>query len=55
MATIVKLSALSTLKKRLNTALKDNSGGVDTKKYSGVIKLKEDAVLIQKKLRNEWE
>lgn len=29
--------------------------GVDTKKYCGVIKLKEDPLEIQKRLRNEWE
>ncbi|WP_162923680.1 hypothetical protein [Arachidicoccus soli] len=29
--------------------------GVDTKKYCGVIKLKEDPLAIQQKMRNEWE
>lgn len=29
--------------------------GVDTKKYCGVIKLSEDPLEIQKKMRNEWE
>ena len=29
--------------------------GVDTKKYCGVIKLKEDPLVIQKKMRDEWE
>jgi hypothetical protein len=29
--------------------------GVDTKKYCGVIKLKEDPLLIQKKMRDEWQ
>jgi hypothetical protein len=29
--------------------------GVDTKKYCGVIKLKEEPMLIQKKMRDEWE
>jgi hypothetical protein len=28
--------------------------GVNTLKYCGNIKLKEDPLLIQKKLRNEW-
>jgi hypothetical protein len=31
------------------------SKGVDTKKYCGVIKLKEDPLVIQKKMRDEWE
>jgi hypothetical protein len=29
--------------------------GVDTKKYCGVIKLKEDPQGIQKKMRDEWK
>jgi hypothetical protein len=29
--------------------------GVDTKKYCGTIKLKEDPLTIQKKMRDEWE
>ena len=28
---------------------------LDSKKYCGVIKLKEDPLIIQKQLRNEWE
>ncbi len=28
---------------------------LDAQKYCGVIKLKEDPLVIQKKLRNEWE
>jgi hypothetical protein len=29
--------------------------GVDASKYCGVIKLKEDPLAIQKKMRDEWE
>jgi len=29
--------------------------GFNAKKYNGVIKLKEDPLTIQKRLRNEWE
>ena len=29
--------------------------GFNAKKYNGVIKLKEDPLAIQKRLRNEWE
>jgi hypothetical protein len=29
--------------------------GVDTKKYCGVIKLSEDPLKIQKKIRSEWK
>jgi hypothetical protein len=31
------------------------SKGVNTKKYSGTIKLPEDPLVIQKKMRDEWE
>ena len=31
------------------------SKGVDTKKYCGVIKLREDPLEIQKKMRDEWK
>jgi len=29
--------------------------GVDTKKYCGVLKLKDDPLAFQKKRRDEWE
>jgi hypothetical protein len=29
--------------------------GVNTKKYCGTIKLKEDPLVIQKQMRDEWE
>jgi acetate kinase len=29
-------------------------GAIDLKKYSGIIKLKEDPLTIQKKMRDEW-
>lgn len=29
--------------------------GVDTKKFCGVLKLKEDPLAIQKRLRDEWQ
>jgi hypothetical protein len=31
------------------------SNGLDAFKYCGIIHIKEDALTIQKKLRNEWE
>ena len=34
---------------------KHKATGVDTKKFCGTIKLKEDPMSIQKKLRDEWE
>ncbi len=41
---------LDTLLKKINV-----KKGIDAKKYCGVIKLKEDSLDIQKKLRDEWE
>ena len=29
--------------------------GFNAKKYNGILKLKEDPLAIQKKIRNEWE
>jgi hypothetical protein len=29
--------------------------GVNTKKYGGTVKLREDPLAIQKKMRDEWE
>jgi hypothetical protein len=40
------------IKKKLQK--KSRKGGIDLKKYSGTIKLKEDPLEIQKKLRDEW-
>lgn len=31
------------------------STGFNAKKYNGILKLKEDPLTIQNKLRNEWE
>jgi hypothetical protein len=48
----------STRKKRIIRIKKNNTlklKGVDTLKYCGTIHLKEDALSIQKKLRNEWQ
>lgn len=33
----------------------DRLKGIDAYKYCGILKLKEDPLIIQKKLRNEWE
>ncbi|MDB5088920.1 MAG: hypothetical protein JWR09_2914 [Mucilaginibacter sp.] len=30
-------------------------GGFNAKKYNGIMNLKEDPLIIQKDLRNEWE
>lgn len=31
------------------------SGGFDAQKFNGTLKIKGDALAIQKKLRNEWD
>lgn len=41
---------------KLLDKLNDNKfKGVDVQKYCGTIELKEDALEIQKKMRNEWD
>ena len=40
------------IKKKLQK--KSRKAGVNVKKYSGKLKLKEDPMAIQKKLRDEW-
>lgn len=57
MAKVIKLKKDETveeLKAKLQNA-QENMKGIDTKKYTGVIKLKEDPVKYQKKIRNEWD
>lgn len=49
-----KGSSQKSIKNILNKLSKNTSNGFDAKKYNGIIDLKEDALLIQKKLRNEW-
>ena len=47
-----------TSRKEMERMLKRLSGrkkGIDTLKYCRIIKLKEDPLLIQKRLRDEWE
>jgi hypothetical protein len=44
---------IEALRKKLER--RRTSKGVDTKKYCGVIKLKEDPLVIQKKMRDEWQ
>ena len=34
---------------------KSGIGGFDARKYNGTLKIKGDALKIQKKLRDEWE
>ncbi len=51
--TIKKGTRPEKLTTQINKVLSEK--GVDTRKYCGSIKLKEDALKIQKQLRNEWQ
>jgi len=54
MVTVIKKgSSRSSIKKSLEK-LKSHKG-IDAKKHSGVITLKETPLTIQKKIRDEWE
>ncbi len=39
---------------RIRKSKNPKAGGVDTLKYCGTVKFNEDALVIQKRLRNEW-
>ncbi len=53
MVTVVKEGASASVIKKILTKLRKNYG-FSFKKHSGVIKLKEDPLEIQKKMRDEW-
>ena len=56
MVTIIKQgSKKDSITKVLNRLSKKSGKGIDTHKYSGLIRLKKDPVDIQKELRNEWK
>ena len=43
------------MQKLLDKLSDKKSKGIDAHKYCGTIQLKEDALDIQKKMRNEWD
>ena len=53
MVTIIKKGSSKAAIKQLVDKIQVKKG-LDTKKYSGVIKLKEHPLTIQKALRDEW-
>ncbi len=57
MVLVLKKGASKKDIQQANKKLGEISSGkkLNTKKYTGVINLKEDALIIQKKLRDEWE
>lgn len=55
MTTVIKKgSSIRTINKVLAKLLAKQDKGFDAKKFCGALKLKKDALLIQKDLRNEW-
>ena len=54
MVTVIKKNTnKKEVQKQIEKAL--GTKGVNTHKYCGVIKLKEDPLVIQKRMRDEWE
>ena len=55
MVTILKKKdSIEKLKKILENVLSKKRKGVDASKFSGILKIDEDAVEVQKKMRDEW-
>ena len=54
MVTVIKKGQVTeSVKAALGKAFDQN--GVDTRNFCGIIKLEEDPLKIQKKMRNEWK
>ncbi len=54
MVLILKKGATKKEMERITEKM-ENTKGVDTKKYCGVIKLQEEPLTIQKQMRDEWK
>jgi len=55
-AILKKGASKKSIRKLLDKIAKDlPSRGIDAQKYCGLIQLKEDSLIIQKRLRDEWE
>jgi hypothetical protein len=52
---VLKKGATKKQMDNLNKKLSKKTVGVNTKKFCGVIKLKEDPLTIQKQMRGEWQ
>lgn len=56
MVTVIKKGdSKSSIKKALQKIQEENGKGFDAKKYSGILKLDEDPLDIQRSLRDEWK
>lgn len=53
--TIKSGSSKEEIKKALKQLREKSKKGFEASKFSGSLKLEEDALLIQKRLRDEWE
>ncbi|MFT7035361.1 MAG: hypothetical protein ACJA2S_003884 [Cyclobacteriaceae bacterium] len=56
MVTVIKKGdSKANIRKALQKIEEKDVKGFDAKKYCGILKLKEDPLEIQKRMRNEWE
>lgn len=49
-----KEDSIEKQKKKLHKAV-DKKTGVNTKKYSGILEVREDPVVYQKRIREKWD
>ena len=56
MVTVIKKGATKKMiAQRLATLYSNTKAGFDARKFCGILKQEEDALSIQKRLRDEWE
>ena len=57
MITVLKKGASTQTIKKINKQLSElpSKKGLDARKYCGTVKFKEDGLVLQKRLRDEWE
>lgn len=56
MVTVIKKGdSRDNIRKALEKINENPNKGFDAKKYSGILKLDEDSLVIQRRMRNEWE
>jgi hypothetical protein len=55
MVTVLKKNeSIEKLKQILDNVLSKKKKGIDASKFSGILKIDDDAVDLQKKMRDEW-
>ena len=55
MVVVIKKGATKSEIEKLEKQFSIEKKGFDAAKYNGIIPFKEDGLIIQKRLRNEWE